>query len=283
MPDDLTIRREELGDQLRALRVAAGYSAREAARVVNIDQSQLSRIERGHRNPSVAVIASLLTLYRAGPTNRKHLLELAQEADQSGLLERDRPSFEDRQRTLTWLEGKAERIVNFETAVVPGLLQTGQYTRAILEYSGLFSDDEIEDRMVTRLRRFSVVMRKRPPELFSLIDECVLHRAVGGPDVLRRQLDHLLETVQRPNVTVRVLPNGCVGFNSPFALLHLPRRSPVVFLENLTSSLFLEERSDVSVYLRALKHLASRALDESQSAELIATAATQLEAKASSV
>lgn len=276
MHDEQTLRRQEIGDELRALRMAAKYSAREAARVINVDQSLLSRIERGHRSPSIPITASLLTLYRATPATRKHLLDLAQEADEYGLLQRDCASFEGRQRTLTWLEGKAELIVNFQTAVVPGLLQIGEYTQAILANSGAFSEDEIEDRMITRLRRQSVLMRRRPPELLALIDEQVLYRPIGGCAVQRHQLDHLVKAGQRSNITIRIVPGGCMGPSGDFELLHLPQRQPVVVLENLTSSLFLEEGSDVDAYRRAFNYLASCALDEPQSGELIAKTAKRL-------
>jgi DNA-binding XRE family transcriptional regulator len=268
-----TVRRQELGQELRMLRKKERISLREAAQVIDASESKLSRIETGHRNAPLDDIASLLGLYRADSKKRAHLLALAREAHEIGWLQASRPNFAQHQHTLIMLESKAEQIVNFGPLVVPGLLQTGDYTQAIMAESGVVPKDEIDDRMVTRLHRQSVLLRPSPPQLLALIDELVLHRTLGGPDVLRLQLRHLIKMASQPNITIRVIPNGHVGASSSFDLLRIADRPAVVFLESLTSNLFVERPVDVDVYERTLERLAACALDEEESIETIASAA----------
>lgn len=272
-----TVRRQELGQELRMLRKKEHISLREAAEVIDASESKLSRIETGHRNAPLDDIASLLGLYRADSKKRAHLLALAREADEIGWLQASRPNFAQHQHTLIMLESKAAQIVNFEPLIVPGLLQTGEYTRAIMAESGVVQEEEIDDRMVTRLHRQSVLVRRNPPQLLAFIDELVLHRILGGPAVLRLQLRHLVKRASQPNITIRVIPNGHVGASGSFALLRLPERNPVVFLESLTSNLFVERPEDVGLYERTLERLAECALDEGESIEAIASAARSLE------
>jgi transcriptional regulator with XRE-family HTH domain len=274
---DQTVRRQELGHELRALRTGAHFSLREAAQVIDVSESKLSRIETGHRNAPIDDIASLLTLYRADSEKRAHLLALAREADEVGWLQASRPNFAQHQHTLITLESKAEQIVNFEPLVVPGLLQTGEYTHAIMAESGVVPENEIDGRLMTRSRRQSVLARRNPPKLLALIDELVLHRTLGGAEVLHRQLWHLIRISGQLNISIRVVPNGHVGASGSFAVLRLPDRNPVVFLGSLTSNLFVERSEDVSLYERTLERLAACALDEEESIAAIATAARSLE------
>jgi transcriptional regulator with XRE-family HTH domain len=278
-----TVRRQELGEELRNLRVKARFSLEEAGRVINASPSKVSRMETGHRTASIEDVASLLALYRADHAQRSRLLTLTREADELGWLQSNRPDFVERQHTLTTLEAKAEQIVYFDPVVVPGLLQIGEYTKAIMMESGLLSDDEIEDRIVTRTRRHSVLMRRTPPKLLAVIDESVLYRRLGGPGVLRRQLEHLVRMSARGNAAIRVVPNGYIGASGPFLLLRLPHRSTVVFLEHLTLSLFVEKACDVDKYEKTVEHLASRALDEQESLRLVASVARELQLEASAV
>jgi transcriptional regulator with XRE-family HTH domain len=278
-----TIRRQELGEQLRTLRENADLTLAHCAKRLCISPSMLSRIETGKRTPTSEDVSGLLALYELNAKTRKELLHLAREAGERGWWQRDKPSLTERQRTLISLESKASMIVNFEPLVIPGLLQTGEYTRAIMTESGLLSEKEVEDGMVTRLRRHSVLVRRDQPKLLAIINELALHQLVGGVDVMRRQLEQMVEWSDRPNISIRVLPNAeghaaaGVSAGGPFAVLYQPDHPTVVFLENLTSSLFVEEPNDVDVYRQALRNLVSRALDERQSVDLIAAQAKCLD------
>lgn len=259
------------------MRIDSHFSLREAAHVIDVSESKLSRIETGHRQAPIDDIASLLTLYRADSAKRASLLALAREADDVGWLQASRPNFAEHQQTLINLESKAEEIINFGALVVPGLLQTGEYTEAILRESGVVPENEFGARLITRARRQSVVNRRNPPKLIALIDELVLHRTLGGPEVLYHQLWHLIKLSGQINISIRIVPNGHVGASGAFTFLRLPDRKPVIFLESLTSNLFAERSEDVDVYERTLERLATCALSEGESIEVIAGAARNLE------
>jgi transcriptional regulator with XRE-family HTH domain len=279
-----TIRRLELGEELKALRKAAKLTLEQASRHIGVSPSKLCRIEGGRRTAAPDEIGGLLAIYTTDSTKRKAVLALASNCGERGWWQRNVPDFAERQRTLVTLESRADRIVNVETMTVPGLLQTGDYTRALLLESDMVPEDEIEDRMVTRLRRHSVLMRQRPPTLLTIIDELVLHRTVGGPDVTARQLLHLVRAAQKPHITIRVVPKdrAHAGIMGAFALIGQPARSPVVFVEQPTSGLFVEDRAEVEVYGGIVEKLLNAALDQAQSVELIASLAKRRATGASS-
>lgn len=280
--NDPTVRRQELGEQLRGFRAVSGLNLKIAASRIDMSPSQLSRIENGRRSAAVETVAALLAVYGVTGGDRSTVLALAREDDKYGWWLRDRPGFPERQRTLISLESRSEHIVNYEGVVVPGLLQTGEYTRALLTEPGLVRSAEIEDRMVKRLRRHSVLLRRTAPRFIAIIDELVLRRVIGGQDVLRRQLEHLLEAAARPNIEIRVLVNigGHAGVHGPFCLMRQSSGHTVVMLENLTCSLFVEEAGDVAQYKLAAKKLLTRALDTTESTKLIAALAMRMDAEA---
>jgi transcriptional regulator with XRE-family HTH domain len=268
---DLTVRAEELGDELRRLREEAGLSLEVAGERIDASATKMSRIENGLREGSTEDVSALLAVYGYTGPRRTELLTLAREVERRGWWQRNRPDFAERQRTLINLEAKADLIVNFEGMNIPGLLQTGEYTRALMMECGMVPESEIETRMVTRMRRHSVLMRQRPPRLVAIIDELVLNRMIGGPDVLRRQLDHLVTTAEDPNIQLRVVPNTGAhsGVNGSFELIRRRGGHKVVFLENLTSSLFLEEAKEIETYEKAIRSLLNRALPAEESVRLI--------------
>lgn len=271
-----TIRRQELGAELQRLRKAAGFTLDQAARRINVSASKLCRIEGGSRTATLDEIGGLLAIYTEDGATRTQLLALARDCGERGWWQHNYPEPHERQRTLITLESRADRIVAFEPIVVPGLLQTGEYTRALKEQSGMLTEDEIEYGMDERVRRQSVMLRRQPPNFLAIIDELALHRVVGGPDVLRRQLDYLVRASQQTHVTVQVIPNrgGNAGNLGPFTLIGQPERPPVVFVAQPASNLFIEQQDQVAVYRNVLENLLSAALDETQSRHLIATLAS---------
>ena len=272
-----TVRGQQLGDELRHLRETRRLSLAEAAERIDASASKLSRFETGRRSIPLEDISALLAVYGVRGAHRRAVLALAREAERRGWWQRNHPDFAQRQRTLISLEARASRIVNFENALVPGFLQTGEYTRAVMRDSGVVADDEVEERILARLRRHSVLLRQHAPTFPAIVNEAVLYQ--GEPNVLRRQLDHLVEASIRPNISIRVIPgdDGCVAPIGSFALLQQGEGPTVVYLENLVSSLFLEDAQEVETYRRALRRLSKRALDERQSVELIAGLARGLD------
>jgi transcriptional regulator with XRE-family HTH domain len=277
--NDPTVRRQEIGDELRRLRATARLALREVAHITSLDASYISRIENGKRTPPPADLASLLTAYRADTATRRRLEALAEEADENGWWQKNRTDITERQHTLISLEGKAERIVSFEPVLIPALLQTGDYARAAMREFGMVPESKIEDGMAARFCRHSVLEQWNPPTFVAIIDELVLDRIVSSPAVVREQLDHLVALSQRPRVTIRVVPNsgGHAGAFGSFELIDQPERPSVVFVEQATSNLFIEQRDEVDVYRRIIKRLLDDALDEGESAERIADAATRLD------
>jgi hypothetical protein len=143
--------------------------------------------------------------------------------------------------------------------------------------------DAIDEGMITRMHRQSVLLRPNPPKLVAVIDELALHRLVGGLDVLRRQLRHLVQESSRDHVSLRVVPNdgqAHSGIDGSFIVIRRPERTPVVLMESLTSSLFVEDRTDIERYELVLRRLLNRALSEEQSVSLIANLATRLDTEA---
>lgn len=279
MRDDPTVRGEELGSGLHELRLAAGLTLAEAGRMVDASDTKISRMESGKRSVATEDVAALLAVYRVTGKRRSELLRLAREADRRGWWQRHRPDFPERQRTLISLENRAVTITNFEGMNIPGLLQTGEYTRALMIECGNVPEDEVEQRMVTRLDRHAVLRKRNGPDLVAIIDELALHRVVGGRDVTRRQLEYLAELYEHP----RVVPNtgrANAGLNGSFAVIRRREGPPVVFLENLTSSLFLEEPEEIASYQHAVRELLYHALDAAESRETIAALARSLDTEA---
>ncbi|MFD9892359.1 helix-turn-helix domain-containing protein [Amycolatopsis sp. NPDC059027] len=277
---DPTVRAQELGAAMRELREEAGFTVRAAGERIDVSASKISRIETGKNAIAVEEIAALLAVYEVTGPRRAKLIALAREADQRGWWQRSAPTFAERQETLISLESRALMITNFELIAIPGLLQTGEYTRAIMVESGLIEDGDVEKRMVTRLQRQSVLMRRQPPGLVAIIDEFALRRVIGGRAVQRRQLEHLVVMAQRPNIVIHVVPNddrGHAAIAGGFTVLRRPEGGPVVFLGNHTSSLFLEEPPEVLQYEEVTRQVLLRALGPAESAEYIAEQATLLD------
>jgi transcriptional regulator with XRE-family HTH domain len=286
-----TVRRQALGADLRKMRKAAGYTLEDAAKVINISQSLLSRIETGHRTVSPVDVSALIGAYsvvigehQANPAKRAQLIALAEESDELGWWQRNLTDYARQKHTLITLESKAETIVHFDALVIPGLLQTDEYAQAVMVECGYVPHDAIDEGMNTRKHRQSVLLRRNPPALVAVIDELALHRLVGGHDVLRRQLHHLVKEADRDHVSLRVIPNDGQahgGIDGPFIVIRRPALPPVVFVETLTSCLFVEDHADIELYELVLRKLLNRALSEEESVSLVANLATRLDTEAS--
>lgn len=277
-----TVRRQQLGATLRTLRKTAGYTLDDAAQVINCSPSKVSRIETGHRAVSPLEVSALAAVYKADHETRDKLIALAEESHEIGWW-LGQMNYVQQEHTLVALESQAESIATFELAVMPGLLQTGEYAQAVITEMGVYPDSESEDCMMNRLRRQSILLRQDPPKLLAIIDELALCRLVGGREVLRRQLEHLVKESNRDNISLRVIPNdgqAHSGIDGPFVVVHRPELSPVVFVETLTSALFVEDQAEVAMYELALRKLLHRTLSEDESVELVARLAEQLDTEA---
>lgn len=271
-PSEPTIRRQELGHQLQTLRKASQFTLEQAARRIAVSPSKLCRIESGQRKIATQELGGLLSIYDVDAAKRTELLALASNCGERGWRQRNPP---DRVGTLMALESRAERIVNFAGIVVPSLLQTLEYAQAIMLGSRMLSKAEIDDGVTGRLCRQSILMGRQPPEMLALVDELVLHRVIGDRDVLRRQLEHLVKLSQQRHISIRVIPNEGAhpGMTGDFELIEQSARSPVAFVEQPASSLFIEEPDDIKAYGQIVRGLSDAALDEPQSRCLISSLA----------
>ncbi|MEV5231472.1 helix-turn-helix transcriptional regulator [Streptomyces pseudogriseolus] len=267
-----------VGVQLAGFREDAGLSQDQAARRVGFSGAKLSRIEsgKGRRPPSETDVRALLELYGTDDYEASVLLKLLQRAGEPGWWQRyDKrlmPEWFDR---LVGLQEAAATIRTFEIQYVPGLLQTADYTRAVVE-RGLPNApaSEVQRRVELRMRRAQLLFREDAPQLWAVIDESVLLRVLGDRTVMREQLDHLAEMAARPNVTLQIVPLNVTNASAPaipvtylrFGGLDLP---DVVYLEHIRSANFLEDLDETEEYRIVLDRLADEALTPRESAEML--------------
>jgi len=275
-----TILRLILGAQLRRLRDARGISAQEAARAIRGSESKISRIELGRNTVREIDIADLLTLYGiTDRTEREQLLTLASRANQPGWWHQYHDVLPSWFQSYVGLEESAESIRSYDAQFIPGLLQTEEYAAAVLAL-GDFSLDEAERLVVLRKerqRRFtSGAMR-----LWAIIDEVALRRPVGGVAVLRAQLEYLIEACQQERLTLQVTPFAAVGHAAPgaFSILRFadPDMPDMIYVENLTSALYIDKPPEVGRYLLAMERLSIISAPPADSAEILRAILTNLE------
>ncbi|MFJ4787790.1 helix-turn-helix domain-containing protein [Streptomyces sp. NPDC088794] len=263
-----------VGVQLAGIREDSGYAQEQAARIVGFSPAKLSRIEagKGRRPPTEGDVRALLELYKTEDYETSVLLQLLRRAGEPGWWQRfDKrlmPEWFDR---LVGLQEAAAAIRTFEIQYVPGLLQTAAYTRAVVE-RGLPSAParEIERRVELRMRRRELLERGNAPQLWAVVDESVLLRVLGSRAVMREQLEHLVAMAQLPHVTVQIVPLDVTNASAPnipvtylrFGGLDLP---DVVYLEQIRSATFLEDRDETEEYRVVLDRLADEALNPRES------------------
>jgi transcriptional regulator with XRE-family HTH domain len=260
-----TVKRLVLGRQLRNLRERCGISAERAADAIRGSHSKISRMEHGRVGFKVRDVSDLLTLY--GVTDgeqRAALLGLAREANTPGWWHAYCDILPAWFEPYVGLEAAASFIRTYEIQVVPGLLQTDGYARALIEHGTAAGGDEIARRSELRANRQAILRRPDPPQLWAVVDEGALRRPVGSPDVIRAQLEHLIEMAAHPAVTLQVLPfraGAHSAMGGPFTILRFaePDVNDIVYIEQLTSALYLEKRSEVDSYLEVMEQLCLQA------------------------
>jgi transcriptional regulator with XRE-family HTH domain len=280
MPDhEPTIRSRELGEGLRRAMKYAGLNGQQAAHQLGLSPSWVSRLLSGQRNASAVQVSALLAVCRVTGEERDRLLALCDDQHTPGWFQQHGSRLPQQLVTYIDHENKAVAISDFQSTLVPGLLQTGDYARALIREAGTIPTEEIDDRVAARLARQSLFSRDRPPRFTFFIHEFVLQLPVGGPAVMSDQLHHLLRMAVRPYLTLRVVPairGAHAAINGSFILMEFAEFKPVVYLENENSSLFLETPIEIDAYQRILGALAETALGEGESRKLIATLATEL-------
>jgi transcriptional regulator with XRE-family HTH domain len=277
----VTARTRGLGGELREARNKAGLSTREVAQQLGLrwSASTISRVENGKRKITSEDVSALCVLYRITGKERDKLLDLAREATQSGWWETTNSKLPTQLTALIGFESEAIRITYVDLSLVPGLLQIPEYTRALLAGVGV-PKSESETLVVARLGRQAILSKPDPPEYVAIIDEAVLRRPIGGPQVMAAQLRHIVTSSKRPNVTVQVIPfdhGEHAGLNGSYVLLEFAKAQPLIHLEHKRSGIFVDEPEDVEVFIETTKTLQQTALDSSRSITFIASIAHEYE------
>ena len=263
---DATVLRMLLGGQLRRLREAAGMTPEQAGYEIRASRSKISRLENGRVKLKSRDVTDLLTLYGVTDENtRSKFLALVRQSNTEDWWRKYSDILPDWFETYVGLEAAAATIRSFEVQFVRGLFQTEDYARAVSRLRKTASDDEIERRVALRLKRQDLLSRPNPPYIWSVMDEAVLRRVVGGPAVMRAQFRHLIEVAEFPHVTLQVVPfsRGVhAGESGSFTVLRFEERGlpDVVYIEQLTGATYLDQRSDVEHYLAVVDELSSVAL-----------------------
>lgn len=261
-----TVLRIVLGTHLRRLREASAITREDAGRAIRASHAKISRLELGQVGFKERDVADLLALYgvRNGP-DRDEFLDLARRANVPGWWHQYGDVLPSWFETCLGLEQAASVIRSYEAQFVFGLLQTEDGARAVIRLGHPdASDEEIERRVQLRLRRQQILTGPGAPAVWVVLDEAALRRPIGGRPVLRAQIAHLLEVSELPNVTLQVVPynsGGHAAAGGPFTILRFAETDlpDIVYLEQLTSALYLDKRTDVDHYLAVMERLCVQA------------------------
>lgn len=268
-----TIRRRRLGAELRRRREGAGMTIDGVAERLECSASKISRIETGHTAATPRDVRDMLGIYRVVGAECEELVQIAREARQKGWWH---PYSTVLTGAYVGLEAAARSIRAYEQQVVPGLLQTEEYAKAMIRAARPdITADEVERRVRVRLGRQSLLAQDGPIDLWVVLDEAVVSRPVGGDAVMRAQLEGLVGAAELPHVTLQVLPfeaGAHAGMDGTFSILDFPSPSDpdVVYAENATGGLFLEKSDELRKYIHIFDHIRAAALRPEDSVALIA-------------
>ncbi|MCK9898479.1 helix-turn-helix domain-containing protein [Frankia sp. Cpl3] len=257
-----TVRRILLGSQLRRLREEKGISREDAGYHIRASESKISRMELGRVSFKGRDVEDLLTLYGVTDSDeREPLLSLVREANRPGWWHGYGDVLPNWFQPYIGLEEAAALIRTYELQFIPGLLQTEDYARSVINLdSGGTPPDVLERRVNVRMNRQKVLHRETPLRLWVVIDEAALCRPIGGPKVMRAQLEHLIALCALPNLTLQIMPfafGGHAAEGGAFTILRFPEQDlpDVVYLEQLTGAVYMDKREDVDIYAQAMNRL----------------------------
>lgn len=258
-----TVRLLVLGKRLRDLRQAAGKSLEDAAAALGVSVLAIRRIEQGQVKWKLPYIKVLLEEYGVTGEEAKTFLALTAEANQPGWWYRYRDVLPDWFRAFVSLEEEANLMRAYEPHYIPGLMQTEDYARTVLR-AGLRDNAEIERRVTLRMERQRRLLQPGGPEFWVVMDETVLRRPVAPPEVMRDQIDRLIELVALPNVKLQVIPFALYlheGMYGPFQLFRFPfpELQDIVYVETALGSFYVDQYDDVTAFAEALDKMSAQA------------------------
>lgn len=276
------VRRMILGSQLRRLREAAGITRADAGYLIRGSDSKMSRLELGRVGFKERDVVDLLKYYGVtDPAEHEKFLTLVAKTNQPGWWRNFHDLMPKWFEDYVGLEEAASLIQTYELQFVPGLLQTEQYIRAVVNRGEMKTvSQEIERRVELRVQRQKLLLNPQGPRFWAVIDESVLHRPLGGREVLAQQIDKLLEVTRLPHISIQIVPyelSGCAAEGS-FALLRFaqPELPNIAYVEHLVGALYLERPDEVESFSRAMDRLAVAALTPEQSRQRLSAIRAEL-------
>ncbi|MCL2580896.1 MAG: helix-turn-helix transcriptional regulator [Streptosporangiales bacterium] len=278
-----TVRRRRLGTELRKLREKSGFKLEEVAAELGVAPSTLSRIETGKAPTKSAYLNQMLEMYGVKASDQRQVLvDMAREGHRKGwwaAYDDVLPSGFD---IYVGLEAETTAVRSYEVSAVHGLLQTADYARAVLrEMYPRHTTEQIERLVDLRMARQRRLDDEPPLEVWAILDEAIIRRTVGGPECMRRQLEHLVAEGERQGMTIQVLPfasGAHAGHGGPFSILEFPDRddAEVAYMESGAGHIYLEKDKEVRARAEAFDRLRAAALSPFESADLIGEAARAL-------
>lgn len=271
-----------IGAELRRAREDSGLSARQLADKLGLSHTTIGRWEKGERAARPVDVATVLSALGADHVLREELVEMSRNSDGPQWVATGLPELRRQLAALLELERDAKKITSYSSVLIPGVLQTSSYARAIIGAGGV-PEEDVEPRIAVRIGRRDALTRHAPPpvELSAILDESALHRAVGGRRVMIEQLQFLLVAAEWPTVDLRVVPveiDWHPGMEGPFVLVEGLAGEAVVQVENRRSALFFHESRDVEAYQQAAEWIRGRAMSPADSRRAIAEAIKTKEA-----
>ncbi|MFF5230467.1 helix-turn-helix domain-containing protein [Dactylosporangium sp. NPDC000521] len=278
-----TLLRRQLGAELRRLREAARKTAAEVAAELKWSESKVSRIETANssiRNPD---LTKLFDLYQTAEAERTRITALATQSRQRAWWEAYGDALLGAYETYIGFESEAAEIFIYDAVILHGLLQTVEYAGAIINSVSVGErPDVVSQRVSVRMARQAVLTRDPPPKIRAILDEAVLKRAVGGTDVMKRQLMRLLEIADRPTVTLQMVPfdrGAHRGVDGTFTVLEFANETepPIVYCDGMTGGVFRNRPEEVRRYLVAFESLRTVALSHTETLDYIQRAIREFE------
>ena len=271
-----TVGQVVLGKRLQDLRERAGMKREEAAKILRVAPATVRRMETAEVALKIPYVQVLLETYGVPEDEAEAFVSLAEEANQPGWWQRYHDVLPDWFSLYVSLEGAARIVRSYEPHFVPGLLQTEEYAREVLRAGtiGQTGPETIERHVSLRMERQRLLERQDPPHLWVIMDETVLLRPVSGGEVMREQLDKLLEFAERDRVTLQIAEFASgphPGTYAPFTLFRFaePELPDMVYTEYLSGALYLDSRKEVAAHLEVLDHMSTAAASAERTKKIL--------------
>jgi len=260
-----------IGLELLRLRKDRGLSVKEVGDQIGVSASTISRIETGKKEPTSEEVASILTVLKVVGVEREQLIDRARRQDKPDMMESSTST--EQSRNFLNFEQRATTIVAFGLMLIPGLGQTADYAHAALSALRVQDrEEDLEPWVGLRMRRQAILTRRNPPQLHWILTELSLRQPIGGPKVMGKQIRHLVDLAERPNITINVLPASVAahpGLLGQFIIMEFATDPTVVYVEDKTTGLFLDDPDKVAIYKLTAEKLTELALDEQGSIRLL--------------